>query len=151
MKKFVFPLQRMLAFKQSLYEKERNELIRLRAARNELERRRDETRQQMLVMDEEFRQRAAAGVSYEQVTSQSFHRENADKLVKQLEAEMAKLDVEIEQQLRVVIQLDQDVKGLEKLREKQFAEYSAAAAKEEQERIAEMVSNKFIEEQRVES
>lgn len=148
MKKFIFTLERMLSYKRSLYEKERNQLAQLRAERAGLEQQRDDTVQQMLRIDADFREKAVTGVSIEEVNQVKYHRENSDMLVHQLEEDMAKLDVEIEKQLLIVIQLDQDVKGLEKLREKQWEEYTAAAAKEEQERVLELVSSQFVEEQK---
>ncbi len=138
----------MLGFKRTLYEKERNILSQLRAQRLALEVRRDETQRQVLEKDAAFRQKAATeGARIDEVNSLNYHRDNADKLVKQLDGEMAELDVKIEAQLKIVMQLDQDVKGLEKLREKQLDEYNAAAMREEQERILELISGRFAEEQ----
>ncbi len=147
MKKFVFSLERILAFKRTLYEKERNALAQLRAQKATLEQKKEDTIKQTLQMDAEFRKKAQNGVRIHDITSLNYHRENANLLVKQLDVDMATLDVAIEQQLKVVIQLDKDVKGLEKLRESQLEEYTAEAMKEEQERISEIVSSKFIEEQ----
>ena len=147
MKKFVFSLERILAFKRTLYEKERNALAQLRAQRAALEQKKEDTIAQTLQLDAEFREKAQRGATIHDITSLNYHRENADLLVKQLNVDMATLDVAIEQQLKVVIQLDKDVKGLEKLRESQLEEYTAEAMKEEQERISELVSNKFIEDQ----
>lgn len=146
MKKFAFSLERILGFKRTLYEKERNELARLRAERNRIQQRRDETERQMLALDAEFRRKAAEGpVGIEEITKNNFHRTNADHLIEQLEEEIAAKDVEIARQLEIVIQLDKDVKGLEKLRENQWDVYQHAARKEEQERISELVSSKYIE------
>ncbi len=147
LKKFVFSLERILAFKRTLYEKERNALAQLRAQRAALEQKKEDTIAQTLQLDAEFREKAQRGATIHDITSLNYHRENADLLVKQLNVDMATLDVAIEQQLKVVIQLDKDVKGLEKLRESQLEEYTAEAMKEEQERISELVSNKFIEDQ----
>lgn len=145
MKKFEFSLERILNFKRTLYEKERNALAQLRAQRMALEQKKDSTIRQTLEMDAQFRVKAQSGISVEDVSGINYHRNNAERLVKQLSAEMSVLDVAIEKQLQVVVQLDKDVKGLEKLREKQWEEYTAEAMKEEQERVSEMVSSKFIE------
>ncbi len=146
MKKFVFSLQRMLAYKESLYEKERNELARLRRERVEVEQRRDDTREQAYAVDREYRRKAAAeGVTADEVAAVDYQRRAAQYLIEQFEVQMKDLDVRIERQLEVVVQLDRDVKSLEKLKEKKWEEYQAEANKEEQERIAELVSMKFIE------
>ncbi len=149
MKRFAFSLQRMLGFKRSMYEKERNTLALLRAERAALQARRDDTERQMLAMDAEFRQKAAAeGVRIDEVTALSYHRTNSDRLIEQLEGEIARMDAAIEKQLLVVIELDKEVKSLEKLRERQWEEYQAEAAREERERILEIVSGRFAELQR---
>lgn len=148
MKKFSFTLERMLSFKRTIYEKERNALAQLRAQKVALEQRKETTIEQTLQLDEQFRNKAATGgITAQDVTAQTYHRENAGRLVKHLDVDIGKMDVLIEQQLKVVIQLDKDVKGLEKLREKQWEEYNMEAMKAEQERISELVSSKFIEEQ----
>lgn len=147
MKKFVFSLERILAFKRTLYEKERNALAQLRAQRAALEQKKEDTIAQTLQLDAEFRTKAKTGVAIHDITALNYHRANAELLVKQLNKDMAVVDIAIEQQLKVVIQLDKDVKGLEKLRESQMEEYTTQAMKEEQERISELVSNKFIENQ----
>lgn len=149
MKRFAFSLQRMLGFKKTLYDKERNTLAQMRAARNALEKRREDTRRQMLQMDADFREKAAGdGVRIDEVRQVAFHRDNGGKLVKQLDAEIARMEVEIERQLQVVIALDKEVQSLEKLREKQREEYRQALAREENERILELVSARFVDNQR---
>lgn len=147
MRKFVFTLGKMLSYKSSLYERERNELARLRRERAELEARRDEVERQLQVMEAEFQEKALSGVSMDEVHRIGYYRNNADCLIEMLNREMAELDIRIEKQLAIVIKLDQDVQGLEKLREKQWAEYTAEAAREEAERISELVSGKYIESQ----
>ncbi|MDL2219607.1 flagellar FliJ family protein [Ruminococcaceae bacterium OttesenSCG-928-O06] len=139
----------MLAFKRTMYEKERNTLAQLRAERYALQSRRDETERQMLQRQAEFQQKAAAGaVGIEEVKKTSFYRENAHNLILQLEGETAQKDIEIERQMQVVIELDKEVKSLEKLRERQWEEYQADSMREENERILEIVSGRFVEKQR---
>ncbi|MGD9560559.1 MAG: flagellar export protein FliJ [Oscillospiraceae bacterium] len=148
MKRFAFSLERMLSFKRTMYEKERNTLAQLRAERLSVEQRRDNTERQMLEKHAAFRQKAATeGVRIDEVTSMSFHRESADHLITLLEMEMARLDVEIEKQLEIVMALDKEVKSLEKLREKQWEEYTAESIREENERILEIVSGRFVQTQ----
>lgn len=148
MKKFSFPLERILSYKRSLYEEARNELARLRHERATLEQRKEDTRRQILTREAEFHEKAARGIPMDEVQSYNYYRESAEHLIEELDAAIAAKDVEIEKQLEIVIQLDQDVKGLEKLREKQWNEYMDEARREENERILEIVSTKHIEAQR---
>lgn len=149
MKKFEFTLERILSFKRTLYEKERSALAHLRARRAGIQQRRDDTETQILQKDAEFRHKAASGgVRAQEVATLNFQRESSTVLIEQLDTQIAALDIEIEKQLEVVIALDKEVKSLEKLRETQWEEYVAEAARQEQERISEIVSGKFAEEQR---
>ena len=148
MKKFEFSLERLLGFKRSMYEKERNALAQLRVQRLALEAKKEETQRQIAVMEAEFREKAANGVKMDEVNRLSFHQTNAGRLIEQLDVDIEQMDVLIQRQLEVVIQLDKDVKGLEKLRETQWDEYTAEAMKAEQERILELVSGRFIEDQK---
>ncbi len=148
MKRFQFSLQRMLGFKRTMYERARNDLARLRAQKLALEQRRDNAQLQMLQVDADFREKAASsGVGISEVTQMSFHRDNADKLIKELNAAIALKDQEIEVQLQIVIALDKEVKSLEKLRERQWEEYQAELTREENERILELVSRRFTDAQ----
>ncbi len=147
MRKFSFTLEKMLSYKRSLYERERNELARLRRERVERELRKEEVGRQLTVMEAEFHEKASLGVDVAEVQRIGYYRDNADCLIDALNQEIASFDRKIERQLAIVIQLDQDVQGLEKLREKQWGEYQAEAAREEAERISELVSGKYIEAQ----
>ena len=146
MKKFSFSLQRMLGFKEMLYEKERNYLAQLRAERLVVANRREGTERQMLADDVAFRRKAAEdGVKLADVTAQNYKRRGAMVLCEMLDEELVQMDEVIEQQLEIVIALDKEVKSLEKLREKQWEEYLADAAREESERILELVSGRYVE------
>ncbi len=152
MKRFAFSLQRMLGFKTTMYERERNVLAHMRAERLALEQRRNAAEAQMYQMDADFRQKAATeGVSMDEVRQMSFHRDNADKLLQQFDIDLARMDVAIEKQLQVVIELDKEVQSLEKLRETQWEEYQMETAREERERILELVSARYAQDQREEA
>ena len=145
MKRFVFTLYRMLRFKQTMYERERSVLAKLRADRLAVERRRDATVRQMMAADAEYRRKAAVGMAVGEIAKFSYLRENAEKLVEELETTMADMDVEIEKQLQIVMELDREVQVLEKLRDKQWEEYQAESRREESVRILEMVSRRFFD------
>ncbi|MDL2252724.1 flagellar FliJ family protein [Ruminococcaceae bacterium OttesenSCG-928-I18] len=145
MRRFAFTLEKMLNYKSSLYERERNELGRLRRERVELEQKLEAVQQQLHEKEVEFQQKAAHGVRMEEVQRIAYFRENSEKLVIALKEQIAAKEIEIEKQLAIVIQLDKDVKGLEKLKEKQWEEYVAESNREEKERILELVSFKYLE------
>ncbi len=146
MKRFEFSLQRMLAFKTTLYEKERNTLAHLRARRLAAEQRRDDVALQMAEAAAAYRRKAAdTGVAAGEVHQLAQKKQSSDAVIEMLQAEMAKLDAEIEKQLQVVIALDREVKSLEKLREAQWNEWQEDYAREERERILELVSRRYVD------
>lgn len=148
MKRFEFTLARILAFKQTMYDKERNTLAQMRAERLAVEIRKDDTKAQRRQRSDEFNEKAAQGISVDEVNEYNFLQESAARLIEVLELDLYRRDIEIEKQLVVVVELDKEVKSLEKLRERQWEEYQADAAREEQQRILEIVSGRFAEEQR---
>ncbi len=150
MKKFAFSLERMLSYKHSLYEKERNELARLRHERLSAEHHRDSVLHQVAEKEMALYRDMEKGLPVSEVKKMGYYRDNADTLVQVLETQMQELDIEIEKQLAIVIALDQDVQSLEKLREKQWDEYQAETRREEAERISELVGQKYIENQKIE-
>ncbi len=121
----------MLSYKHSLYEKERNELARLRRERLDKEHHRDNVLKQVAEKEAQLYKDMEKGLSVTEVKQMGYYRDNADTLVQLLETQMHELDIEIEKQLAIVIALDQDVQSLEKLREKQWDEYLAQVRREE--------------------
>ncbi|MEG0542323.1 MAG: flagellar export protein FliJ, partial [Angelakisella sp.] len=59
----------------------------------------------------------------------------------------AAIELAIDRQRDVVTEVSQQVKGLELLRENQLEEYNYAARKEEEDRIAELISSKIARQQ----
>lgn len=148
MKRFVFTLQRVLGFKRTLFEKERSTLAHMRAERAALQQRRDGAERQLLSGDAAFRAEAAKGVRIDAVRAHVFCQDSAKRLITGLDEAIVRKDAEIEKQLQVVVALDKEVKSLEKLREHQWEAHRAEEAKEERERILEIVSGRFAAGQR---
>jgi flagellar FliJ protein len=148
LKKFEFTLQRILAFKRTIYEKERNTLAQMRAERATVEARMENTIAQRFEKEEEFKEKAVYGFSALELREHNFYVESAMHLVEELKLDLARRDFLIEKQLNLVMELDKEKKSLEKLRESQWEEYQAEALLKERERILEMVSGRFAEEQK---
>ncbi|MEG2074236.1 MAG: flagellar export protein FliJ, partial [Angelakisella sp.] len=65
---------------------------------------------------------------------------------KRLLQDMREMELAIEEQREVVTEASQTVKSLELLRDNQREEYDYASRKEEEERIAELISSKIARE-----
>ena len=128
MKKFHFTLDKMLRYKDSILEEEKNRLMQIRAEKNAVDTRIEKAEADLVQLDQE-------------------RCENNNRHIKALTEEQEKLEKQIAKQLAVVIERTQEVSGLEKLRDKQREEYNQTVMKEEQENIMEMVTSKYIREE----
>lgn len=144
MRRFQFTLDSMLHYKDALLDKEKNTLMQIKVRLIEAEERIERTQNQILEMDAEMKQKAQRGTTAMELKLFEFHQDNSRNLLKQLEIERSAIAAEEEQQRRVVVALSQEVSGLDKLKEKQYEEYQYDIQKEEELRIGELVSSKYI-------
>ena len=141
MKKFNFPLERMLNYQEQDLEKERGIMSRLLAARTGLEEKR------LRLMEEIQSERGKEirkGTTIFSLRSSSVLLVSGKKQLEEIRNELNRIDEEIEKQRQIVVSVSQEVKKLENLKEKQLEEYRQAEAKEEQEMISEHVSGSFV-------
>lgn len=143
MKKFTFSLEKLLRYKETLYDKEKNALGTLRAERIAVEQRLEENARQAAEADAGLKQEAARGTTILRLRTFQYQIENARRLEKQYELELIAADERIERQLQVVLELQKEISALEKLREKQRAEYDYDVQREESETIGELVSSRY--------
>lgn len=139
MKKFDFTLQRILNFREQLLQKEKNSLSQLNLIMRQLEEEIAALRRETQELDISFREKAKKGVGREEISSHGFKIEcgkrRQEELLKKLDR--AKYDVFL--QTGVVVKASQEVKKLEKLRDKQQSEYKYEETKAETEVIAEQL------------
>lgn len=147
MKKFHFTLDRMLRYKDSLLEEEKNKLMQIRAQKNAVDEKIEQAEENMRRLDTERTEKAAAGMSVIEMRGYAYNIDNTRRHLKALAEEQEKLARAVEKQLAVVVEKTQEVSGLEKLRDKQLEEYNQSVMKEEQLNIMELVSSKYIRDQ----
>ncbi len=149
MKKFIFSLEKLLRYKDSLLEKEKGKLAEINARLNAVDQRIEDARNQILALDLERQEKARQGTTVNELRMYAFHIENTHRLVEQLKRERVRISIEAERQRRVVMQFSQEVSGLEKLREKQLEEYNHEAMHEQELLVGEIVASKYIQQQAV--
>ncbi|MEG0752311.1 MAG: flagellar FliJ family protein [Angelakisella sp.] len=147
MKKFEFSLGRMLDYRQSLLEKEKNTLMQLFARRSAMEDSLEVNGQQQQQTAEELRMLTQRGTTIAEIQRIDFRLEAMRRQAEQLQKDLAAIELAIDRQRDVVTEVSQQVKGLELLRENQLEEYNYAARKEEEDRIAELISSKIARQQ----
>ena len=144
MKKFMFTLDKVLDYNKMVYDRERNELSKLRAELRELE---EQLNLLELTLEEKsrtFKESMTIGVSVDELRQFQYLKSNMEEQIKEVKRLITLKKIEVESQLRRVITADQDVKKMEKLKENQLEEYMKADQKETQEFILESVSRKLV-------
>ena len=144
MKKFMFTLDKVLDYNKMVYERERNELSKLRSELRELE---EHLNLLELTLEEKsrtFKESMTIGVSVDELRQFQYLKANMEEQIKETKRLITLKRIEVESQLRKVISADQDVKKMEKLKENQLEEYMKADQKETQEFILESLSRKLV-------
>lgn len=146
MKKFVFPLEKVLRFRTSLLDEEKNKLAELRRDVVETENRIEDCHRQIEQSDLQMKESAARGTSILQMRMFSFEIDSARRMIAELEKTLKKQQALAEQQLAVVLEATKDVNGLERLRDKQREEYDEAIRKADDLTISELISSQYVRE-----
>ena len=144
MKKFVFPLERMLEYQVQVLDKEKGILGRFIAERNSLEDKIAQLKKNLSKVRTDMAIKEAEGTTIFVLKSFFSILESGRIQVEELEARLVQVNVRLEQQRQVVTAAAQEVKKLERLKENQLEEYRRAEAKEQQELIIEHVSGEFV-------
>ena len=144
MKKFVFPLERMLEYQVQVLDKEKGILGRFIAERNSLEDKIAQLKKNLSKVRTDMAIKEAEGTTIFVLKSFFSILESGRIQVEELEARLVQVNVRREQQRQVVTAASQEVKKLERLKENQLEEYRRAEAKEQQELIIEHVSGEFV-------
>ena len=144
MKKFIFPLERMLNFQEQDLEKERGVMSRLLAYRSQLEEKRRILSAEMERVQKERETAIRKGTTVFELRSSSVLLVSGKKQLEELQNERIRIDEEIEKQRQGVVSASQEVKKLENLKDKQLEEYRQEEAREQQEIISEHVSGSFV-------
>lgn len=147
MKKFHFTLDKMLRYKDSMLQEEKNKLMQIRAEKNSVDMQIEQAQENMGRLDQERTEKAVKGISVIEMRSYAYNIDNTRRHLKALAQEQEKLARLVEKQLAVVVERTQEVSGLEKLRDKQLEEYNESVMKEEELTVMELVSSKYIREQ----
>lgn len=123
MKSFVFSLERMRGYKEQVLDKEKNNLGRLRQRRDKIAAEIAGLKRYMALKSAELQQKQLLGMNAAELTSYRFFQENIHMQLKALDMELQRAEIEVERQLQIVIAASREVKGLDKLEEKQLEEY----------------------------
>ena len=116
MKKFVFTLERMLAYQEQNLEKEKGILARITAERDKLEEDRRDKELRIRHIQEDIGQRQIQGTTVFILKGCYSVLEGARIRLEEIETELARTQARVEKQRHVVTEASQEVKKLEKLK-----------------------------------
>lgn len=142
MKKFKFSLDKLKRFKEQVKKKEENELAALRARYRELIEEREAMEAELDLRNRNFIANSEKGMTAQQVMNEKGFISYLIDAIKQKNKEIAAQNSKVQRQLHVVIEATKEVTTLEKLEEKQLAEYNFRAAKADEAFIEEYVNNR---------
>ncbi len=145
MKKFEFSLERILNYRQSIYDKEKNVLMGLYATRNDIEQELDGYKKTYGALCEEQKISVQNGIEVFEYKQLCLRLESAKRKIEEVTENLKNIEYKIDRQKDVVTQASKEVKVFENLKEKKQEEFDFELSKEEQERIMELVGNKAAE------
>jgi flagellar export protein FliJ len=141
MKRFEFSLGKLKGYKEQLLDKEKNSLAFITAQRLRLEEEKEAAIVSLRRSSSEFSDRAKVGVTIMQMNVFKSYQHSLNMRIKDIDEAVAELSIRIEKQLERVVAASKDVKGLEKLEERQLEVYKEAQLKADETFIAEYVNN----------
>ncbi len=143
-KAFRFSLDRMRGYKIQVLNTEKNILFNLQLIRDNIANKIDEIERFREERNREFH--AKSSISAVELTGHNYYMDNTAKQLEELEQELKKAEEEVQKQREIVIAASQEVSGLDKLEEKQLAEYRLAEQKETAAEINEHITSKMARE-----
>ena len=141
MKKFAFSLQRLLNYKEQIFDIERTVLADMRAILAGLEQELADMRAQQAQRSHELRQKAARGISAVEMETHKNYLTMLDFSIRQKMQQIEMQKAAIDKQADKVREAKIEISTMEKLKERKLEEYNHALSKAEELFIEEFVSN----------
>ncbi|MDR1260363.1 MAG: flagellar export protein FliJ [Oscillospiraceae bacterium] len=141
MKKFKFTLQKVLEYRQQLLNVEQGKLSKINQRLLELEKSRNLLQDKIVEENKALKTEASLGLK---ITQYELRQRQVCYLISALDSASGAVlneKMQKEEQRKVVVEANIDVKILEKLRERRLMEYNVAVAKDEAKMIDEFVAN----------
>ena len=143
MKAFRFSLDRVREFKSQILDKEKKTLGVLLKNRDDILLKIAEIEQRRLALYREAENKQIEGISAIELNSYNYLLENARTQLEMLNIQLNKAEEELEAQRQVVLAIYQEKTGMDKLEERQLEEYRLLEAKENENDIMQVMSNKM--------
>ena len=141
MKQFSFSLQRLLNYKEQLFESERNILAEMQAILSQLESELDEMKAEHLRRVAEYNEQIRIGLLPAEMQTHKYYLTVLDESIRN-KIEQIKLQQQaVDRQMDIVREAKLEISTMEKLREKKLEEYNYISGKADEQFIDEFVTN----------
>ena len=139
MKKFQFSLEKVLGYKKQLLEVLKNEMAKLQMQCRELEDQIAELSRNFRATNETLKTRLTEGLAPRELEVYKRYFSDLNRKTNLLEAQKQEYLLAVAAKQGEIVQMNSDISGLEKLRDKQLAEYLVQSRKEQEQMIEEFV------------
>lgn len=143
MKKFTFTLEKVLSVKNQLHEVKRNELMQLQVRLNEIFDAIEANQQEFDRYNADVNLIMQGGTNSSSIESYKNYFNYLNNREKQLKRDQHDIEQLIENKQQEIIEIKTEISGLEKLKEKQLAEYNKALQKQQEQEIEEFLNEKI--------
>lgn len=141
MKKFQFSLEKVLGYKKQLLEVLKSEMAKLQMECRELEDKIAQIARDFCETNETLKTRLTEGLALRELEVYKRYFSDLNRKTNLLEAQRREYLLAVSAKQEEIVQMNSDISGLEKLRDKQLAEYLAQSRKEQEQMIEEFVSH----------
>ena len=141
MKKFAFSLQRLLGYKEQLFEAERNVLGQMNAVMAQLQSELLAMQEEHMLRVQEFNEKAHEGIRPAEMQTHKYYLTVLDENIREKIAQIELQRRAIDKQMDVVREAKLEIATIEKLKERKIEEYNYAAMKSDEQFIEEFVSH----------
>ena len=133
----------MFRYKEQMLDKEKNILAELNGKKAEIENNILDIEEYRSVQRNELQKRQKIGINVKELYSSNFMLENTKLQVDGLKIQLIQADREIEDQIKVVLEISKEISGLEKLETKQREEHNKQVIKDNETQILEHIMSKM--------
>jgi flagellar export protein FliJ len=144
MKKFKFPLQKVLDYDTHMQNREMDKLSSMRNKCAELEKEKLYLVRQYEQTKSKYLKSCEEGISIKKAAALRLYMEEQKEQIEVLNARIEEQKRLIEQQLEILLEVTKDKMTIEKLKEGSLLQYNAVRSKHEEVLIDEFIANKSI-------
>lgn len=144
MKKFVFSLEKVLRFHEQELDVKKQELAAIKASLHELDLKIQQKKLELVQLNQEMSRAITVGLNARDLAVYKMYFRTAEHEIRQLEEQRANLQMKADEKQESVVQTNQEISGLEKLRDKQFEQYTTSARKQQELEIEEFISQTIM-------